>query len=97
MIIPLRFSVSLSFPKHVAEFFQRAPIELRFFPQVRREEPIRIAHSDESGLECVFQCLCRAGGGSVDILDAGELEETLDGWRSDEAGTTGSRDELEID
>lgn len=94
--IPPRVSVSLSFPQHVAEFFQRAPVEFRFLPQVRRQEPVRVAHGYEGSLQCVLEGLCRAGGGSVDVLDAGELEETLDGWGSDEAGTTGCRDELVI-
>ena len=30
-------------------------------------------------------------------MDAGELEETLDGWGSHQAGATGSRDELMIE
>ena len=86
--------VSLSFPQHITELLQRAPVELRLLPQVRRQEAIRVTYSHEGSLECVFKGFRRAGGGSVDILDAGELEETLDGWGSDEAGTTGCRDEL---
>ena len=95
--IPPKVSVSLSFPQHIAEFFQRAPVKLRFLPQVWRQESVRVTHGYERSLQCVLEGLCRAGGGSVDVLDAGELEETLDGWGSDEAGTTGSRDELVID
>ena len=91
-----RLSVSLPFPEHVAEFLQRASVELRFLPQVRRQEAVRVAHGDEGGFQCVFECLCGAGGGGVDVLDAGELEETLDGWGCDEAGTTGGGDELVI-
>lgn len=94
---PPSFSVPLSFPQHIAEFFQRAPVEFRFLPQVRCQEPVRVAHGYERSLECVLEGLCGAGGGSVDVLDAGELEETLDGRGSDEAGTTRCRDELVID
>ena len=77
-----RLSVSLPFPKHIAEFLQRASIELRLLPQVRRQETIRVAHGHEGVFQCILECLCRSGGGSVDVLDAGELEETLDGWGS---------------
>ena len=91
-----RLSVSLPFPKHVAEFLQRASNELRLLPQVRRQEPIRVAHGHEGGFQCVLECLCGAGGGCVDVLDAGELEETLDSRGSHESGTTGGRDELVI-
>ena len=90
----LFFSVPLPLPEHVSEFLQRAPIERRFLPQVRRQEAVRVAHGDEGGFERVLEGLCRAGGGSVDVLDAGELEETLDGWGGDEAGTAGGGDEL---
>ena len=93
---PSRLLVSLPFPKHITEFLQRAPVELRLLPQIRRQEPIRVAHSHESSLQCVLECLCRAGGGGVDVLDASELEETLDGRGSDETGTAGCRDELVV-
>lgn len=94
MIPSLSLLVSLPFPQHITKFLQRAPVELRLLPQIRRQEAIRVTHSDESSFQCVFESLGRASGGSVDVLDTSELEETLDGWGSDEAGTTGCRDEL---
>lgn len=88
------FLVSLSFPQHITEFLQWAPVELRLLPQIGRQEAIRVAYSHEGSLQRVLECLCRAGRGGVDILDTCELQETLDGWGSDEAGTAGCRDEL---
>ena len=86
--------ISLSLPQHITKFLQRAPIQLCFLPQIRRQEAVCVSHSGECSFECVFEGLCRAGGGGVDVLDAGELEETLDGWGGDESGATGSGDEL---
>ena len=91
---PYRLSVSLSFPEYVTKFLQRAPVELRLLPQIRRQEPIRIAHGHERSLQRVLERLCGAGGRSVYVLDTGELEETLDGWGGDEAGPAGCGDQL---
>ena len=87
-------SISLPLPQHIAEFLQRAPVKLRLLPQIRRQEPIRVPHRHERSLERILERLCRAGGGSVDVLHARELEETFDGWGSDEAGSTRCGDEL---
>jgi len=52
------------------------------------------AHCDES----CFQEIAHGSSGtlrlSINILNTGELEETLDSGRCDETGTTGSRDKL---
>jgi len=86
--------VSLPLPQHITEFFQRAPIELVLLPQIRRQETVGVAYSHERSFECIFKSLCRASGGGIDILDAGELKETFDGGRGDETGSAGGRDEL---
>jgi hypothetical protein len=65
-------------------------------PQVGCQEAVGVGDGDESGLEGVLEGLGGSGGGGVDVLDTGKLEETLDSGRCDETGTTGSGDELDV-
>lgn len=86
--------VSLTSSKNITELLQRTPDELGLLPQVGGQVSVCVADSDEGGLEGVLKGLGRAGGGCVDVVDTGKLEETLDGRRRDETSTTGSRNEL---
>ena len=86
--------VLLSLAQNITELLQRAPSELSLSPQVRSEEAVGIADSHEGGLEGVLEGLGRSGGGSVGVLDTGELEQTLDGGGGNETSTTGGRDKL---
>lgn len=52
---------------------------------------------NEGSLQGVLKSLGRTGRGSVGIGDTSQLQETLDGGRSDQAGTTGSRNETDGD
>lgn len=88
------YLVPLPLPKHIAKLLQRAPVQLRVLPQIRRQEPICIAHRHERRFQRVLERLRRAGGGGVHVLDAGELEEALDGGGGDESGAAGGGDEL---
>ena len=87
-------SVPLAVPKGVGILLQRAPDELGLLPQVGCEEAVGVGDGSEGGLEGVLEGLGRAGRRGVGVLDTGELQETLDGGRSDEGGTAGSRDKL---
>ncbi len=86
--------VPLPLPKHIPKLLKWAPVQLRILPQIRRQEPICVAHRDECSFQRVLQRLCRARGGCVYVLDAGELEEALDGGRGDETGAAGGGNEL---
>jgi len=86
--------IPLPFSKHIPKFLQRAPVQLRVLPQIRRQEPICVAHRHERSFQRVLERLCRACGGCVYVLDAGELEEALDGGGGDEPGAAGGGDEL---
>lgn len=87
--------ISLSFSQHVSKLLQRTPDQLCLLPQIGRQEPVGVADSDEGGFQCVFESFGRAGGGSVRVLDTGELQQTFDGRGCDEAGTSRGGDELE--
>jgi hypothetical protein len=86
--------VTLSSPKSIREFLQRTSDKLGLLPQVGGQVSVCVADSDEGGLEGVLESFGRTGGGSVDVVDTSELEETLDGGGGDEAGTTRSRNKL---
>jgi hypothetical protein len=86
--------VSLALTQNVTKLLQRAANELSLLPQVGGEESVSVADSKESGLESVLEGLGRTGGGGVGILDTSKLEETLNGGRGNETGTTGSGDKL---
>jgi hypothetical protein len=86
--------VTLSSPESIRELLQRTSDELGLLPQVGSQVSVCIADSDEGGLQGVFESLGRSGGGSVDVVDTGKLEETLDGRGGNETGTTGSGNKL---
>ena len=86
--------VLLALPKRVGELLERAPDELGLLPQVGRQEAVGVGDGDEGGLQGVLEGLGGASGRGVGVLDTGELEETLDGGRGNEAGTTGGGDQL---
>ena len=87
-------SVPLAVPEGVGKLLERAPDELGLLPQVGCEEAVGVGDGREGGLEGVLEGLGRAGRRRVGVLDTGELEETLDGGRSDDRGTAGSREKL---
>merc|ERR1712093_740051 len=84
--------VSLSSAQNITKLLQRTADELRLLPQVGCEVSVCVSDSDEGGLEGVLEGLGGSGGGSVDVVDTGKLEKTLDGWGCDKTGTTGSWD-----
>ena len=86
--------VALALTQHIAVLLERAAHELLFGPQVRREEAVGTSDGDEGSLERILERLGGTGGCAVDVRDTGELEQTLDGWGGDKAGTAWSWDEL---
>lgn len=64
------------------------------FPEVGGEECVGVADGREGGLEGIFEGLCAAGRGGVNVLNTSKLEEALDGGGGNEASTTGSGDKL---
>ena len=88
--------VTLSSPESIRELLQRRSDELGLFPQVGGQVSVCVADSDEGSLQGVLEGLGRTRGGSVNVVDTSELEETLHGWGGDETGTTGGRDELQM-
>ena len=86
--------VTLALAKHIAVLLERAAGELGLVPQAGSEEAVGVGDSDEGGLEGVLEGLGRTGRRGVNVFDTAELQQTLDGGRGDQAGTTGSRDEL---
>lgn len=87
-------SIPLPLPQHIGKFIQRAPHQLRFLPQIGRQETIGVADGHEGGFEGVFEGFGGAGRGGVGVFHAGELEETFYGGGGDEAGAAGGGDEL---
>jgi len=90
----IRDLVTLTLAQHIAVLLQRAPDELGLLPQIGRQKAIGVDHSAERRLERVLERLGRAGRGRVDVVDAGELQQALDGGRGDEAGAAGRGDQL---
>ena len=86
--------VALALTKHITVLLKRRTDELSLLPQIGSEEAVAVSDSDEGSLERVLEGLGRAGRSSVDIADTCELQQTLDGWRGDEAGTAWSWNEL---
>lgn len=89
--------VLLALAEHVAVLLQRASGKLGLLPQVGGEESVCVGDGDEGRLEGVLERLGGTGGRGVDVGHTGELEETLDGGRGDEAGTAGRGDETDGD
>ena len=96
MLHQLNNLITLPLAQNIRILVQRTPSELVLGPQVRREETVRVDDSGEGGLEGVLEGLGGAGRRGIGVLDTGQLEETLDGGRGDEAGTTGGRNELYV-
>lgn len=42
--------IPLPLSKHIPKLLKRAPVQLRVLPQIRRQEPIRVAHRHERSL-----------------------------------------------
>jgi hypothetical protein len=84
--------VALAIAEDIAVLLERAADELGLLPEVRSEEPVGVGDGNEGGLEGVLQGLGRSGRGSVDVVNTSQLQQTLDGGRSDETSTTRSRD-----
>ena len=80
----------------IAELLERRPDKLVLLPEVGSEESIGVADGSEGGLEGILESLGGTGRVGVDVRDTSELEKTLDSGGSNETGTTGSRDQLEI-
>jgi hypothetical protein len=87
--------ISLPFSQNITKLLQWTPNELRLLPQVGSQEAICVADSDESGLESVLESLCRSRRCSVNIINTGKLEQTLDSWGCDETSTTRGGDKLD--
>ena len=90
----IRHLVTLPSSESVRELLQRTSDELGLLPQVGGQVTVCVADSDEGSLQGVLECLGRTGGGGVDVVDTGKLEEALDGGGGNETGTTGSGDKL---
>ena len=86
--------VTLSSPESIRKLLQRTSDKFSLLPQVGGQVSVCVADGDEGGLQGVLERFGRTGGGSVDIIDASELEKTLDGGGGDETGTTGSWNKL---
>lgn len=65
--------VALLGAQGVGELLQRAADELGLLPQVGGQEAVGVGDGGEGSLERVLESLGGAGGGSVGILDTGEL------------------------
>jgi len=89
--------VTLASPQSIRELLQRRSDELGLLPQVGGQVSVCVADSDEGSLQGVLEGLGRTGGGSVNVVDTSELEETLDGGGGDETSTTGSWDKSDGD
>lgn len=87
--------VLLALAESVGVLLQGAADQLGLLPQVRRQEAVGVGDGSEGSLQGVLEGLGRAGRRGVGILNTSELEETLDGGRGDDLGTTGGGDELE--
>jgi len=79
--------ISLSFSQNITKLLQRTSNELRLLPQIGSQEAVGVADGDESGLESVFESFGRSRRGSINIINTCKLEEALDSWGCDEAGT----------
>jgi hypothetical protein len=90
------YLVALALTQDVGVLLQRGAGELGLGPEVGGQEAVGVGDGSEGGLEGVLEGLGAAGRGGVGVVDTGQLKQTLDGGRSDEAGTTGSRDELNL-
>lgn len=87
--------VALSLAEDITVLLEWAADELGLLPQVGSEESVGVRDGHEGSLEGVLKSLGGTGRGSVDVVNTGELEQTLDSWRCDQASTTRSGDELQ--
>lgn len=86
--------VALALTENVRVLLEWGADELGLLPQVGGEETVGVGNGNEGGLEGVLKGLGGTGRGGVDVVDTGELEQTLDSWGGDQTGTTWSRNEL---
>lgn len=89
-----RLLVALALTQDVGVLLQRAASELGLGPQVGRQETIGAGDGSEGSLQRVLQGLGGTGRSGVGVVHTGQLEQTLDSWRGDQAGTTGRGDQL---
>lgn len=89
-----RHLVALAVAENVRVLLEGAALQLGVVPQVGGEEAVGAGDGDEGGLEGVLEGLGRTGRGTVGVIDTGKLQQTLDGGRGDDTGTTGGRDQL---
>lgn len=87
--------IPLPLPQHIPKLLERTPIQLVLLPQIRGQEPIRIADGHKRRFQRVLERFGASGRGGVDVLDAGELEEPFYGGGGHEASAAGGGDELE--
>lgn len=66
-------------------------------PEVRGVVDEGIGKSSVGGLDKVTSGSCLSFGLSVDVLDTSELEQLFSDWGSDEAGSSGGRDQSDLD
>jgi len=89
--------VPLALAKDVAVLLERRRGELVVLPQVGCEETVGVCDGDKGSLQGVLEGLGGTGRGSVNVGDTSQLQETFDGRRSNETGTTGSGNETDSD
>jgi hypothetical protein len=92
----MKHLVALALAENIGVLLEWGADELGLLPQVGGEETVGVGDGNEGGFEGVLEGLGRTGGGGVDVGDTSQLQQTLDGWGGDEAGTARSWDELEI-
>jgi hypothetical protein len=86
--------VALAVTENVGVLLEGRASELGLLPEVRGEESVGVADGNKGRLESVLERLGRSRRSGVDVVDTSQLQETLDGWGGDQAGTTGSGNEL---
>lgn len=89
--------VSLAFSQHITILLQRTSDELGLLPQVGGQESVGVADGHEGRLEGVLEGLGASRRRGVGVLHTGQLQQSLDGGRGDEAGSSGRGDQTDGD
>ena len=87
--------VALALAENIRVLLKWRAVELALSPQVGGQEAVCVGDGNEGGLEGVLEGLGRTRGGGVDVVYTSQLQQALDSWGGDQAGTTRGRDELE--